>query len=197
LANHRIQAQIYAMAIRHFLSLMTLVLLTVGTPAGAGQGSLRLDPLFQALRATTDAAYAESVEEHIWDLWLDNPNAETIRVMRAGVLSFNSDDYVAALAAFDAVVALDPTYAEGWNKRASAHYMLGHHRAAAEDLRRALSLEPRHFGALTELGLVYLAVDQPAAALRAFEAALAINPHLDKVRQQADAIRRTTVGVAL
>ncbi len=185
------------MAIRHLLSLMTLVLLTVGAPAGAGQGSLRLDPLFQALRATTDAAYAESVEEHIWDLWLDNPNAETIRVMRAGVLSFNSDDYVGALAAFDAVVALDPTYAEGWNKRASAHYMLGHHRAAAEDLRRALSLEPRHFGALTELGLVYLAVDQPAAALRAFEAALAINPHLDKVRQQADAIRRTKVGVAL
>jgi tetratricopeptide (TPR) repeat protein len=185
------------MAIRHFLSLMALVLLTVGAPAGAGQGNVRLDPLFTALRATTDAAYAESVEEHIWDLWLDNPNVEMIRVMRAGVLSFNADDFAGALAAFDAVVALDPSYAEGWNKRASAHYMLGHHRAAVEDLRRALSLEPRHFGALTELGLVYLAVDQPDAALRAFDAALAINPHLDKVRQQADAIRRMRVGVAL
>ncbi|RTR16032.1 tetratricopeptide repeat protein [Azospirillum griseum] len=186
------------MVIRRFMTLLLMVLLTIVVPAGAGQGGVRLDPLFAALRATTDAAYAESLEEHIWDLWLDNPNAEMIRVMRAGVFSFNNDDYTAALAAFDTVVTLDPTYAEGWNKRAAAHYMLGRNRAALEDLRRVLSLEPRHFGALTELGLVYLAVGQPEAALKAFDAALAINPHLVKVRQQADNLRRTVyAGVAL
>ncbi len=180
------------------MTLLLMALLTIVAPAGAGQGCVRLDPLFQALRATTDAAYAESLEEHIWDLWLENPNAETLRVMRAGVFSFNNDEYAAALTAFDTVVALDPTYAEGWNKRAAAHYMLGQNRAALEDLRRALRLEPRHFGALTELGLVYLAEGQTDAALKAFDAALAINPHLVKVREQADSLRRVVyAGLAL
>lgn len=186
------------MVIRRFMTLMLMVLLTIVAPAGAGQGCVRLDPLFQALRATTDTAYAESLEEHIWDLWLANPNAEMIQVMRAGVFSFNNDDYRTALSAFDRVVVLDPTYAEGWNKRAAAHYMLGQNQEALEDLRRALSLEPRHFGALTELGLVYLAVGHPNAALRAFDAALAINPHLGRVRQQADSLRRTVyAGITL
>jgi tetratricopeptide (TPR) repeat protein len=185
------------MLIRRFFSLTVLLLLILGAPAGAGQGNLRLDALFQALGATSDQAYAESVEEHIWDFWLTHPDLEMIRLMRAGVSSLNSDDYKAALTAFDAVVAKDPTYAEGWNKRANAHYMLGDYKAAVEDLRHALLLEPRHFGALTGLGLVYLALNQPQPALRAFDAALALNPHLDRVRQQADSIRKRGAGVAL
>ncbi|WP_247894331.1 tetratricopeptide repeat protein [Azospirillum sp. B510] len=174
-----------------------LLSLTLGVPAGAGQGNLRLDRLFQALHATTDAAYAESVEEHIWDFWLAHPDPAMTRDMRAGVADLSHDDYESALRAFDSVVARDPSYAEGWNKRAAAHYMLGDYRAAMLDLRRALSLEPRHFGALVELGLVYLALGDDQPALRAFDAALAINPHLDRVRAQADAIRSRGVGVAL
>ncbi len=185
------------MLIRRFFSLTVLLLLTLGVPAGAGQGNMRLDALFQALGTTADEAYAESVEEHIWDFWLDHPDIEMIRIMRAGVSSLNGDDYTAALAAFDRAVARDPTYAEGWNKRANAHYMLGDYRAAVDDLRHALVLEPRHFGALAGLGLVYLALDQPQPALRAFDAALALNPHLDRVRQQADSIRKRLTGVAL
>ncbi len=185
------------MTMRRFFSLTVLLLLTVGAPAGAGQGNLRLDALFQALRATSDEAYAELVEEHIWDFWLEHPNSDMVRVMREGVLSLNSDDYAAALDAFDTVIAKDPTYAEGWNKRANTHYMLGDYRSAVNDLRQALVLEPRHFGALAGLGLVYLALNQPQPALRAFDAALALNPHLDKVRKQADAIRARVAGVAL
>ncbi|MNV87732.1 Tetratricopeptide repeat protein [compost metagenome] len=75
--------------------------------------------------------------------------------------------------------------------------MLGDYDAAVRDIRRVLALEPRHFGALAGLGLVYLAIDQPAGALRAFDAALAINPHLDRVRQQAATIRLRTARSAL
>lgn len=183
--------------IRRFFSLTVLLLLTLGVPAGAGQGNMRLDSLFQALHSTTDAAYAESVEEHIWDFWLEHPDPVMVRDMRAGVFSLNSDDYESALHAFDAVTARDPSYAEGWNKRAAAHYMLGDYRAAMLDLRHALSLEPRHFGALVELGLVYLALGDEKPALRAFDAALKINPHLSRVRIQAEAIRHRTAGTDL
>ncbi|WP_236783604.1 tetratricopeptide repeat protein [Azospirillum humicireducens] len=149
------------------------------------------------MHSTTDAAYAESVEEHIWDFWLDHPDPTMVRDMRAGVFSLNSDDYGSALRVFDAVVARDPSYAEGWNKRAATHYMLGDYRSAMLDLRHALSLEPRHFGALVELGLVYLALGDEKPALRAFDAALRINPHLDRVRAQADTIRFRAAGTDL
>lgn len=183
--------------IRRFFSLTVLLLLTVGAPAGAGQGKPRLDALFQALRATSDEAYAESVEEHIWDFWLEHPNGEIVQIMREGVLSLNADDYAAALDAFDKVIAMDATYAEAWNKRANVSYMLGDYRAAVGDLHHALLLEPRHFGALAGLGLVYLALNQPQPALRALDAALVLNPHLGKLRQQADSIRARLSGTAL
>jgi len=185
------------MTIRRFFSLTVLLTLTLGVPAGAGQGNMRLDSLFQALNTTTDAAYAESVEEHIWDFWLDHPDPVMVRDMRAGVNSLNGDDFDSALRAFDAVVARDPSYAEGWNKRAATHYMLGDYRGAMLDLHRALSLEPRHFGALVELGLVYLSLGDEKPALRAFDAALKINPHLTRVRAQADAIRNRRAGTDL
>ncbi|WP_245987070.1 tetratricopeptide repeat protein [Azospirillum thermophilum] len=174
-----------------------MLTLLLGAPAGAGQGSAPLDSLFQALRAAPDDVAAEPVEGRIWDVWLQHPDETLLAEMRSGVLSLNADDYPAALDAFDRVVARDPTYAEGWNKRASAHYMLGDYESAMNDLRRALLLEPRHFGALATLGLVYLELDRPAAALRAFDAALAINPHLPNLRRQAQSIRISAAGLAL
>jgi hypothetical protein len=42
--------------------------------------------------------------------------------------------------------------------------------------------------------LVYLALGDEKPALRAFDAALMINPHLTRVRVQADAIRHRSAG---
>ncbi len=75
--------------------------------------------------------------------------------------------------------------------------MLGDYAAAVADIRRTLALEPRHFAALAGLGLVYEELDEPAGALRAFEAALVINPHLDSVREHVSALRRRVAGTAL
>ncbi|AWJ89431.1 hypothetical protein Sp245p_06355 [Azospirillum baldaniorum] len=187
---------------RIFLPVALLALLLLGASgpgsrAWAGQEDARLGGLFQDLQTAGDAVAAEAVEDRIWDVWLEHPNDDLIVLMHHGVQSLNADRYGEALAAFDQVVAADPTYAEGWNKRANAEYMLGDYDAAVRDIRRVLALEPRHFGALAGLGLVYLAIDQPAGALRAFDAALAINPHLDRVRQQAANIRLRTAGSAL
>lgn len=187
---------------RIFLPVAVVALLLLGASgpgsrAWAGQEDARLGGLFQDLQAAGDAVAAEAVEDRIWDVWLEHPSDDLIVLMHHGVQSLNADRYGDALAAFDQVVAADPTYAEGWNKRANAEYMLGDYDAAVRDIRRVLALEPRHFGALAGLGLVYLAIDQPAGALRAFDAALAINPHLDRVRQQAATIRLRIAGSAL
>jgi tetratricopeptide (TPR) repeat protein len=83
-----------------------------------------------------------------------------------------------ALAAFDELVRLAPDFAEGWNKRATLHYLMGNLSASLADIDRTLKLEPRHFGALSGRGLVYLALGREEPALAAFDAALAIYPNL-------------------
>lgn len=173
------------------------VLLALMAPAAAGSDDPRLDTLFRDLQAAPDPKAADAVEAQIWSIWLDHPGADVLSQMRKGVMLMNQENFEDALAAFDEVVDQAPEYAEGWNKHANANYLLGNYAEAVKDIRRVLALEPRHFAALAGLGLVYLEIDKPAAAIRAFEAALALNPHLDPVREQLDALRQQVAGVPM
>ena len=71
---------------------------------------------------------------------------------------------------------------------------MGDYRASVRDIQRTLELEPRHFGALSGLGLIYDAIEQPRAALRSFEAAVAINPHLETTKERIRQLRRELAG---
>ena len=71
---------------------------------------------------------------------------------------------------------------------------MGNWRASVRDIQRTLALEPRHFGALFGLGLIYDALEQPEAALRSFEATLTLNPHSASTRQMIERLRRQLRG---
>ncbi|MFM8989296.1 MAG: tetratricopeptide repeat protein [Alphaproteobacteria bacterium] len=53
-----------------------------------------------------------------------------------------------------------------------------------------LALEPRHFGALSGLGMIRARQDRVDEAVEAFAKALAIHPHLEGARQKLDELRR-------
>ena len=63
------------------------------------------------------------------------------------------------------------------------------------DIRQTLKLEPRHFGALSGLALIYDALEEPAAAIRSLEAALTINPHLGGSQERLDQLREKLKGI--
>jgi tetratricopeptide (TPR) repeat protein len=94
------------------------------------------------------------------------------------------------LAALNQVVAAAPEYAEGWNTRATLLYLMGDYVASAVDVKRTLALEPRHFGAWSGLGLIYLNVGDERAALVAFSKALEWNPHLSGSRHKLEAVKK-------
>lgn len=87
-------------------------------------------------------------------------------------------DYQGALATFDDLVERNPEFAEAWNKRATVHYLLGNDEASVADIVETLELEPRHFGALSGLALIYERNDQPVAAASALRRALAVHPQM-------------------
>ena len=164
-------------------ALVALHGITAPESAWSSQSDSRLTGLFQDLRTAPDDQSAATVEDEIWNIWLEYPGDEVLFLMQDGVSGMNEEDYPRALEAFNAVTEIAPDYAEGWNKRANAYYLMGDYAAAVADIRRVLMLEPRHFAALAGLGLIYLEMDEADGALKAFSAALAINPHLDGVRE--------------
>lgn len=179
-----------------FPVIVIVALLGAGA-AWADQNDRRLPALFSELAAAGTDTQARSVERRIWSIWLEPPaNREVAQAMDRGLRAMALGQGTDALRAFDAVVALAPDYAEGWNKRATVRYVLGDFQGSVSDIGRTLALEPRHFGALSGLGMIRLARDQPAEALEAFEAALAIHPHLPGL-ENIEQLRETVRGKPL
>jgi tetratricopeptide (TPR) repeat protein len=144
----------------------------------ARQDDPRLPDLFAALKAAPGPAEAAPLEARIWSIWAETPDPRDAALYARAEAAIARRDHLGAIQALDELTAKAPDFAEAWNKRATAHYLAGNHRASVEDIRRTLALEPRHFGALSGLGLIYAVVGEPRAAVRSFEAALAIHPHL-------------------
>ncbi|HXY98948.1 MAG TPA: tetratricopeptide repeat protein [Stellaceae bacterium] len=166
-------------------------------PLRAGQDDPRLGPLFDALRAAASDEAAAAAERQIWQIWIEHKNPEIARLMREGIAAMSEDDQDAALGAFDAIVKYDRNFAEGWNKRATVEFAMGDFDASIADIERTLALEPRHFGALSGLGRIYLSLGRKDLALKAFRAALAIDPHLDGLRAAVKELEKSIKGTPL
>ena len=110
--------------------------------------------------------------------------------MAIGIAAINGGDYRRSLFYFDRMVRAAPDFAEAWNKRATVHYLMGNFDASVADIRRTLALEPRHFGALSGRGLVFIEMDEEELALDSFDAALAIHPNLPGAGNNAKFLRK-------
>jgi tetratricopeptide (TPR) repeat protein len=179
-----------------FTAFIMLAAVAAG-PACAGQNDPRLPRLFVALKSTQSPGWARAIEDEIAHIWGESGDPATQQQMEKGLTAMAEDEDEAALKAFDAVVAHAPDFAEGWNKRATVEYLLGDYAASMADIAHVLQLEPRHFGALSGLGQVELALGDRAAALQAYSAALAIDPHLQDVADMVAELKKELLGKAI
>ena len=162
--------------------LVSLCLMALAAVGWARQEDPRLEVLFDELRATSDPARIAFIEGTIWQVWGESGKPTVDLFYARGVRAMSVREFDDALEFFDAIVGLDPEFAEGWNKRATVYYLMGEYEASIADVERTLALEPRHFGALSGLGMIYLRLDDPARALDAFRRALEVHPHLRGAR---------------
>jgi tetratricopeptide (TPR) repeat protein len=173
---------------------LLLALLLVPAAARADQRDGRLDPLFERLQSDLDAPDAVAAEQQIWQIWIEFDDPTISQLMRRGMTAMAGGDHEEALRSFDRMVAKAPDFAEAWNKRATVLFLMGRYEDSVLDIQRTLQLEPRHFGALSGLGLIYDAVEEPAAAIRSLEAALEINPHLHGTREHIATLQEKMQG---
>lgn len=138
-----------------------------------------LNELFETLQNADEYETARRVEQQIWDFWTkDSDNARARELMFLGIISMEQNELDSALLMFEGVVEHDPDWAEGWNKRATIHFLLQNFDASISDVRETLAREPRHFGAFSGLGMIYTALGQEDDAIVALQRGLKIHPFM-------------------
>ena len=144
--------------------------------------------LVRALR-DADAQVRRVAEAALWAVWSRSGDDAIDYIFEIGVAQMREGQVQASVETFSEIIRRRPDFAEGWNKRATAYYLLGEWRRSAADCDEVLRRNPQHFGALSGYGMIWLQLHQPTRALARFQEALAVNPNLDSVQETIDALR--------
>ena len=154
----------------------------------------RLDLMFARLAKTTDERRANRIARHIMRR-LSQSGSDTVDflMIRAGE-ALQGKEFGLALDLLDGVVRLKPDFAEGWNRRATVHFMMGNYGQSIADIEQVLILEPRHWGALAGLSMILVSLDRKSEAVVVMDQALAVHPFLSRMKQRRDKIAREIEG---
>ncbi len=169
--------------------LVPIVVILAAPPLRADQNDPRLPGLFDQLLLAASPEAAAPIEQAIWQAWTQHSDPVIEQLMDKAALGMQIGDAGMAQRALDQVVALAPDYAEGWNRRATFNYMVGRYQDSLDDIEQVLSLEPRHFGALSGKGLVLVALERWEDAAAAFQAALAVDPQMQGAQENLKAVQ--------
>lgn len=167
-----------------------LALFCVLGPAFADQAAL--DELFARLPAASQDE-ADRITQSIWIEWSKSGSAAMDLLLERGHAAMAAGSPEIAVEHFTALIDHAPDFAEGYNARATAYFQTGDLGPAVADIARTLELNPRHFGALSGLGMIFEELQRPEQALAAYRAADAVNPHLPDVK---DAIARLEAALS-
>ena len=159
-----------------------------------GDRTRNLDFLFEALKAAPDDTSAKAVEDRIWALWLASGSDTANLLMTRVKAAIEAHDLDLALKLLNAVIELKPDYIEAWNRRATIYYMKKDFGHALSDIQQVLAREPRHFGAMSGLGMILQEFGDDKHALDIFRRALAVHPRLQRIPDMVKTLSEKVEG---
>jgi len=139
----------------------------------------------------------EAVEKRLYEAWSRSGSPAMDLLLRRGRDAMEAQDYQEAIEHLTALTDHAPDFAEGWNARATAYFLADMYGPSIQDIRRALSLNPNHFGAFSGLGLIMSELDEKDFALEAYLAAQAIHPHSPNINGAVERLQKELAGQAL
>ncbi|NRA98676.1 MAG: tetratricopeptide repeat protein [Rhodobacteraceae bacterium] len=155
-----------------------------------------LDPLFESLR-DADPDAARQIEERIWVEWSKSGSPAMDMLLDRGREALEAGDAKIAVEHFSALIDHAPEFAEGYNARALAYYQLDLYGPAVADIQQTLALNPRHFGALSGLAVIFEEAGMTEGALEAWRAVEALHPNREGLEGAIKRLERQVEGRAL
>jgi tetratricopeptide (TPR) repeat protein len=159
-----------------------------------GDRTQNLDFLFDALKLAPDEESAKAIADRIWGLWLASGGDTTNLLISRVRTAIEGKDFDLAVQLLDSVIEFRPDYVEGWNQRATVHFMKKDYTRALADLAQVLAREPRHFGALFGLGVILQEFGDDKRALEVYRRALALDPHMKRVPELVKTLSEKVEG---
>jgi tetratricopeptide (TPR) repeat protein len=157
-----------------------------------GDKTQNLDRLFEALKAAPDDESAKYIENRIWAIWIASSSDTANLLMSRAKIAVDGKDFDLAIKLLNAVIDIRPDFVEAWNRRATVYYTKKDFGHALADIHEVLAREPRHFGALSGLGIILQELGDDKHALEVFRRALAVHPRLERV---PDLVKKLTEKV--
>ena len=169
--------------------IVSISLLFASKIALADQNDPRLNNLFKKLNETENQDEIRDLISDIWNIWYEVDDPKVIEYFEKGIQAMNLRNYPLAIRFFNNLIEEDPNFSEGWNKRATVHFMMGNFDQSMQDIIKTLELEPRHFGALDGMGLIFIHQGQFQQAIDVYDKMLEIFPFSVKTMDKKERIQ--------
>jgi tetratricopeptide (TPR) repeat protein len=153
-----------------------------------------LDDLFDRLAKAQDDREAKGVSGAIERVWMHSGSDTADLLMGRAMQALKRKDYALSQELLNAVVEIEPDWAEAWNKRATVRYLADDAMGSMQDIARVIKLEPRHFGALSGMGFILQRSGFDKRALEAFRKALEISPQQEEIRRLVEKLTLSVEG---
>lgn len=156
-----------------------------------------LDSLYERLAKAKDRMEASAISKQIERRWLRSGSDTTDLLMTRATQAMSAKQPETALELFDHILQLKPEWAEAYHQRATTLFQMRDYDGALRDLRQALAREPRHYSALSGLGMIMHQLDNKKAAFAAFSKALELHPNLENLKGMVERLRPEAEGQKL
>ncbi|MGA3065325.1 MAG: tetratricopeptide repeat protein [Tepidisphaeraceae bacterium] len=138
-----------------------------------------------------DPVINQLAEHALWAIWFRSGKCQQANQMVCrGAEALDSKDFDGAIELFNQAIRTDPDFAEAYNQRAIAYYLMEDYPKSVADCRRAILRMPCHFGAWSGSGHCHAHLNEIPQAMECYEKALSINPHLACVRETVEELRK-------
>lgn len=137
---------------------------------------------------------ARRIEQRLIRLWSRSGSPTVDLLFRRSTEALEEGKTRIARALLQQVTSIAPEFAEGWHQRATLEAKSENFEDAMLALRHTLALQPKHYGALAELGSILEDFGDETRALAAYRAALEINPYIGGLGNHVRSLTRTVEG---
>ena len=144
----------------------------------ANRGAMSDAPLLHERLRDESPFVRGYAEQGLWLLWARSGDAAIDQLMARGTEEMQSGQHAKAVETFTSVINAKPDFAEGWNRRATVHYLAGDFERSIADCGEVLKRNPLHFGALSGMGQIFFQMQDYDRALAWYRRALEVNPNM-------------------